>query len=192
MNTKLKWIAGVAALIIVFVGAYFLYNKLSSEYSGDRLNTGSQQTESNQSGDKKLHPAPDFTVTDRDGNNVKLSDFKGKPVIINFWATWCGFCKQEMPDFEKAYKKYGDDIVFMMINATDGNRETVDKAKSYIDKNNFTFPVYFDTKFEANYAYGVTGLPITYFIDKDGNLIANAGGMINSSILEQGIDMITK
>ena len=114
---------------------------------------------------------------------------KGKPVVINFWATWCPYCVQEMPDFEAAYNKYKDRVTFMMLNMTDG-AETINKASSFIDSKGYTFPVYFDVNQEAAYAYSATSLPVTYFIDADGNLIAYGRGMLDTASIEQGIGMI--
>ena len=101
--------------------------------SQDNSNSGSAPSESgseNNSEDAstaepELTLAPDFTVYDLEGNEVHLTDFFGKPIIVNFWASWCGPCKMEMPDFDVAYNTYKDDIVFLMVNMTDGSRETV-------------------------------------------------------------------
>ena len=84
--------------------------------------------------------AVDFTVTDREGNTVKLSEFFGKPIIINFWATWCGPCKSELPVFDEAYRKYGEGVTFLMVNLTDGYRDTVEAVKAFIEDNDYTFP----------------------------------------------------
>ena len=134
--------------------------------------------------------APDFTILDMEGKEVKLSDFFGTPIVLNFWASWCPPCKAELPDFEEACKKYDGDVVFLMVNLTDGQRETVEVAKDFIASEGYTFPVYFDTKYEAAYTYGVSSIPQTYFINADGSLEARATGMISSSQLEQGIGMI--
>ncbi len=136
--------------------------------------------------------APDFTILDADGNEVKLSDFFGTPIVLNFWASWCPPCKAELPDFEAAYKKYEGKVVFLMVNMTDGERETVEVAKSFVESAGYTFPVYFDTRYEAAYGYGVSSIPQTYFIDTEGALVARATGMIYASQLEQGIGMIYK
>ena len=134
--------------------------------------------------------APGFTVQDGDGNAVSLADMIGKPVILNLWASWCPPCKAEMPDFEAAYKEYGDTIHFMMINMTDGYQETVEKAKSFIADAGYTFPVYFDTESEAAIAYTATSIPATYFIDAEGNLVVYARGMLDADNLQRGIDML--
>jgi thiol-disulfide isomerase/thioredoxin len=134
--------------------------------------------------------APDFTVLDREGNEVRLSDFVGKPIVLNFWASWCPPCKAELPDFEAAAKKHGGNVTFLMVNMTDGKRETVDVACNFVDGAGYTFPVYFDTQYEAAYNYGVSSIPQTYFIDAEGCVVAYATGMISGSQLEQGIGMI--
>ena len=134
--------------------------------------------------------APDFTVLDADGREVKLSDFFGTPIVLNFWASWCPPCKAELPDFEAACKAYEGRVVFLMVNMTDGQRETVAIAKEYLASEGYTFPVYFDTEYEAAYAYGVSSIPQTYFIAADGSVQARATGMISADQLEQGIGMI--
>lgn len=133
--------------------------------------------------------AYDFTVVDSSGKQVKLSDFKGKPVVLNFWATWCPYCVDEMPLFEDTYKK-NSDISFLMIDVTDGQRETQDIGKSFISSKNFTFPVYYDTANEAATAYNLASMPQTCFIDKDGNIVAIKIGECDAQALQDGIAAI--
>lgn len=133
--------------------------------------------------------APNFIVQDKDGNAVQLSDFAGKPVVINFWATWCGYCKLEMPDFDRAYKEYPD-VVFLMINATDGVYETKEKADAYVASEGFTFSVYYDLASMAQTAYAITGYPTTVFINAQGDVVAKEVGMIDYATLAQGIALI--
>jgi thiol-disulfide isomerase/thioredoxin len=135
-------------------------------------------------------PAPDVTLLNSDGKEVKLSDFFGKPIVLNFWASWCPPCKAELPDFDKACRAYEGKVTFLMVNLTDGQRETVEGAKSFIEDKGYTFPVYFDTKYEASYKYGLSSIPQTFFLDANGNVVAQATGMITAAQLEQGIGMI--
>lgn len=131
--------------------------------------------------------APDFTMLDKDGNAVKLSDLVGKPIVLNFWASWCPPCKAEMPDFEKAYQKYGDDVVFVMLNLTDGYSETVATAKAHIASCGYTFPVYFDTTGAGGYYYEVSAIPQTCFINARGQLVSTMVGMLDGETLEAWI-----
>lgn len=133
--------------------------------------------------DIKKNTAPDFTVLDKDGNTVRLSEKFGKPIVINFWATWCPPCKQELPDFDKLCKEYGDRVVFMMVNLTDGYRDTVDDTKRFVSGKGYTFPVYFDTKDNAASAYNVSSIPQTTFIDAKGNIYTTRIGAMNEATL---------
>ena len=134
--------------------------------------------------------APDFTVYDENGKAYKLSDFFGKPIVLNFWASWCGPCQYEMPDFDAAYKKYGKDIHFIMVNLTDGSSETVKSASSFIKSKGYSFPVYYDTSLQASYEYGATSIPITFFIDSRGVVAAYGSGALDAETLERGISYI--
>ncbi len=136
------------------------------------------------------YPGYDFTVYDRNGNAVRLSDFVGKPVVLNFWASWCGPCQAEMPEFEKVYQELGNEVHFLMVNLTDGVSETVATASSFIDKNGYSFPVFYDKDSMAATVYDVYSIPTTYFIDAEGNPIAYASGAIGEEIIRTGIDMV--
>lgn len=198
MNKTIKLIAVILVTVLAFVGVNLLYTNLSDRYAKDGLMTEKPKTDetypADSQGSKEYshNPAPDFSVIDADGNIIKLSEMKGKPVVLNFWATWCYFCTVEMPDFEEMYKKHGEEVQFMMVNLTDGRRETLDSAKKHISDNGFTFPVYFDTSSEAAKAYRVSGIPVTYFIDAEGNLKAYANSMIDMESLKKGIEMIVE
>ena len=135
--------------------------------------------------------APDFIVLDGESKLVHLSDFYGKPVVLNFWATWCGYCKVEMPDFDKAYREYPD-VVFMMIDATDGVYETKQMADAYVQSQGFSFDVYYDVTGSAQNAYHLSGYPTTVFIDANGDVVRTEVGMIDYETLVQGIEEITE
>ena len=189
MNKKLGWALGLLALVLLIGGASLLYDRMSQEAIPPAM-TAPAETETTEEETVEPVAAPDFTVLDSKGNTVHLSNFIGTPVILNFWASWCSPCKGEMPDFEAAYQTYGQEIQFMMINLTDGNRETVASAKDFIAEAGYTFPVFFDTELSAAMAYGTNSIPATYFVNGEGNLVAYGIGPLNLEALETGIGML--
>ncbi len=190
MKNKITLLIIIFVFILLIGGSYVLYNYLSPNISSDKITTNEESEKENDASQQEKESAPDFTVYDKNDKEVNLSDFRGKPTIVNFWASWCGPCKMEMPDFEEKYHALGNEINFLMVNMTDGSRETVKIASNFIKKEDYTFPVYFDTKSDAAIAYSVYSLPTTYFIDSDGYVVAQSTGAINSETLQKGIDMI--
>ena len=197
MKRKKTLIFLILALILLLGGASALYTKLSAQLTPDQMSVQEQppQASADTPVEEEQSPAPimapDFTVYDAEGNEIHLSDFFGKPIVVNFWASWCGPCKMEMPDFHEKYLELGEDVQFLMINATDGSRETVDIAADFIAQQGYTFPVYYDTASEASMTYGAYSLPTTFFINAQGHAIAQATGSIDAATLQRGIDMIT-
>lgn len=194
MNSKTKTLFGIAAFVIFIGVAAFAYQSLSKDITPQNNITieeskGEVQGESSSQTAEKTK-APDFTVLDSDGNQVKLSELFGKPLVLNFWASWCPPCKAEMPDFNAVYEEMGEDVTFVMVNMVDGQRETMEKGKKHITDKAFTFPVYYDTTQEAAYTYGVSSIPSSYFIDKDGYIITGVQGAIDEKTLRKGIEMI--
>ncbi len=193
MKQNVKIIILAVLFIALLGGGIFAYNRLSKNYNETEtvtLSDSDSSSNQSQSTEQQKNTAPDFTVVDYNGKQTKLSDKKGKPVVVNFWASWCGPCKSEFPAFEDAYNKYGNDVEFMMINLTDGYQETISSAKSFIDEQNYTFPVYYDTTMSASNAYGVFSIPKTLFIDKNGNIVQNRTGTISQDTLEQNIESL--
>ena len=205
MKNKKVIIIIIAAFVLLLGGATVLYNNLKDSVDSNQLaatetekSTESEETEDTTAEDTTTEDeqeedssaAPDFTVYDIDGNEVHLSDYVGKPVILNFWASWCGPCKSEMPDFEEAYKEYGDQIHFLMINLTDGSQETQEGAAAFIAEQGYTFPVFYDMTYNAAGQYVSSGIPITYFIDAEGNFVAYGQGALDAETLQTGIDML--
>lgn len=197
MNKALNFFIIAGLLVIILVAAFVGYDYLvASRPESDNLATYAPVTDegSDKSGNPEdpVNPAPDFTVYNADGTAHKLSDFQGKPVVLNFWASWCGPCKSEMPAFDALCKEYSGQIQFLMVNLTDGSQETVETASAFIDQAGYTFPVYYDTHQDAAATYGVTTIPATYFIDAHGNLIAVGNGALSEDTLRKGIGMITE
>ena len=132
------------------------------------------------------HSAPNFTVYDSNNRQVKLTDFLGTPVVLNFWASWCGPCQSEMPEFQKAFETYGDSIQFLMVDVG----EAMQDGQAFISSTNYTFPVFFDVRSEAATAYRVSAIPATYFISAEGQIIDSYVGAIPESVLLAGIEAI--
>ncbi|AOM12259.1 MULTISPECIES: redoxin domain-containing protein [Bacillus cereus group] len=113
--------------------------------------------------------APDFELTKLDGTNVKLSDLKGKKVILNFWATWCGPCQQEMPDMEAFYKEHKENVEILAINYTPSEKGGgEEKVSNFVKEKGITFPILLDKNIDVTTAYKVITIPTSYFIDTKG------------------------
>lgn len=192
MNSKKKILIIAVVFVLLLAGAFLLYNKLSGSVAPDQLaaEDEAQNQDEESDGQQAKVKAPDFVVYDKDGNKVGLSDYLGKPVVLNFWASWCGPCASEMPDFEEAYKERGDEIQFLMVNLTDGYQETMESATEYIQEQGFTFPVFYDTESNAANTYATYSIPMTFFIDSEGYMAARATGALDSATLKKGLDMI--
>lgn len=132
--------------------------------------------------------APDFTVYDMEGNPVHLSDFVGKPVVIDFWATWCGYCMDSLPHYEKIWQEYGDEIVFLMINADGEGYE--EEVAELMAEEGYTFPVYFDSDFSAVNAYSAYSLPAAGFVNADGTWNHGQIGYMEEEQLREHIERL--
>lgn len=134
--------------------------------------------------------APDFTWTDSEGNFVKLSDFKGKPVFINFWATWCPPCRAEMPDLQSFYEDNGEEVIVLTVNLTSSERSAKDIDK-FIVNGNFTFPVLLDQHGLLAQRYLVRAIPTSYFIDEIGIIREIYTGAMNKDQMNGIIDKLS-
>lgn len=181
MKDKIKVVVLIVSLLLLVVIVKFGYGYLTGKYLPN--DSDSLQTEKKE--------AKDFTVYDEDGNTVRLLDFKNKkPVVINIWASWCGPCQEEMPYFEEAIKKYGDEVEILMINLTDGKRETKDKALKFLKDNNLEMNVVFDKDLNAANTYNIMGIPRTIFVNINGEITYDREGLIDKNTLFSNIDKI--
>ena len=137
--------------------------------------------------------APDKTMMTLTGKKVKLSDYVGKPIVLNFWASWCGPCRSEMPYFDALYKEMKEDVEFVMVNLTtalSGSGETPEKAKKLVEEAGYQFPVFLDLEQEGAKAYGIISIPQTYFINSLGEVVTYKIGTIYEEELRQNIEKI--
>ena len=212
MSSKKWFLIFSICFVVLMIGAGVLYDSLSDTVERESLVTTEKNevtnppteipkesesenvdnTQENEATEEETSIAPDFTVVDAEGNEHKLSDFFGKPIVLNFWASWCGPCKSEMPDFDEVYGEYKENVQFLMVNLTDGHQETIQSAKEFIEEQGYSFPVYYDTKSEAMMAYYAYSIPMTFFIDAEGKMVAYAQSAISKEVLLQGIEMIYK
>ena len=201
MNKKVLLIT-LAVLVVVLGAAAVLYPKLSAGMQTQQLATVStsapettapatvpETTEpeaTTEATEAEPVPAPDFTVLDWDSNTVNLSDYMGKPIVLNFWAHWCGPCQSEMPEFNTVYEELGGEVTFLMVHVG----AAIDDGKEKVTEGGYTFPVLFDEKSEAVSMYGVTAYPTTFFIDVEGNLEGYYIGAMDRDVLEYGVSLI--
>jgi peroxiredoxin len=130
--------------------------------------------------------APDFTLTTTDGETVTLSALRGKPVIVNFWATWCPPCRAEMPAFEQVWQRFNrGDVMILGVNQGENATAVVQFARDYVGT---SFPLLLDTRTEVGARYGIRALPTTFFIDADGRIQdVKVGGPLDVATILGGI-----
>ena len=196
MNKKTLWIT-LAILLVVLGVAGILYPRLSEGMQPQSLATTPTQpattepvAEEPEATEEATEPepvaAPNFTVTDWDGNEVQLADYLGKPVVLNFWAHWCGPCQMEMPEFNKKWEELEGEVTFLMVHVG----AAVEDGKNKVTEGGYTFPVAFDADSEAAGIYGITAFPTTFFIDREGFLQGYYMGAMDAELLQIGIDLI--
>ncbi|WP_409973648.1 TlpA disulfide reductase family protein [Bacillus sp. Bva_UNVM-123] len=131
--------------------------------------------------------SPDFELIDLDGNPIKLSDFKGTPVFLNFWASWCGPCKAEMPHMEKLYAEKKDgDFEILAVNVTTSEKN-ISHVEKFVADYGLTFPIPLDEKGSVAHQYEIIGYPTSFFIDSDGVIRSKALGPLNEEEMKQRI-----
>lgn len=161
-------------LIVLSLGVIKYYNK---DLSNKKVNIESKKNE-----EPKKIKAIDFKLVDINGKERTLSEFKGKKVFLNFWATWCGYCKTEMKDIQKLYDESKDkNIVILAVDVG----ESKDKVKDFINNNKYTFTVLLDKDQEITKAYGIQGFPTTLFIDEEGYVYSGIQGGMSIDIMRR-------
>lgn len=173
----------------------------AEENSGSESASRTEETGSSESApsDPDAVPAPDFTLVDQYGNEHTLSDYKGKTVFLNFWATWCGPCRSEMPEIQALYEKYGEneeDLVVLGVATPNlGQEGSAEDIAAFLEDQGYTFPTVMDETGFISAMYGISAYPTTFMIDADGNVygyVASAlTGDIMESIVQQTMDSLT-
>lgn len=133
---------------------------------------------------RKGMSAPDFELLSLVGDGVRLSDYKGSVVLVNFWATWCAPCRLEMPDFQKVYEKSHPDMKILAVNVG----ETPEQVQPFIEELGLTFDILLDAESEVSELYNVLGYPTSLVIGRDGNIVAYHVGYLNSTQLTQYLE----
>lgn len=173
----------VAALVALVGGGLWYQTRFGST-------TAAQTTQSAGASPELGRPAPAFQLTDLSGKRMSLAQFKGKPVYVNFWATWCRYCVQEFPDIESAWRDYGQSgkIAFLAVDAS----EAPDAVREYLRRNNFTVPVLLDRDGVVSQRYLVQGLPTSYFIGRDGRIKDKVVGALDRDGLRSRLEALLK
>ncbi|MFL0166213.1 TlpA family protein disulfide reductase [Candidatus Clostridium helianthi] len=192
---KKALIAAIVAVALIVFSVYTMYNsespnsKTDSSISitSDKNNASNQTIEVTPNNIKTK--AIDFNLKDLNGNELSLSDLKGKKVFLNFWATWCPPCKAEMPEIEKLYQETKDsDLVIVSVEIG----EPLNTVKSFIDSNKYNFKVLIDPDQSVATKYNITSIPTSYFIDKDGNIVSKHVGGMNIDQMKAYIKTLDK
>ena len=190
---KIKKIGGI---IIVISGMIMLSNGIKSKREAEWVENqnkveSSQNADTDSEEDKKIE-ALDFTLYDQYGKEHKLSDYRGKKVFLNFWATWCPPCRSEMPHIEDLYKEYeknSKDVIILGVASPNVGKEGDQQyIEDFLKENNYTFPVVFDDGGMLSYQYGFSSLPSTLIIDEDGYITKYIPGAMNKSTMKSLIE----
>lgn len=170
------------------------YSSEGNQNISDKSNTGSNNNKTtensvgiNQNSIKTK--AKDFKLKDLNGKELSLSDLKGKKVFLNFWATWCPPCRAEMPEIEKLYQETkNSDLVIVAVDIG----EPLSDVKTFIDNNKYNFKVLLDSDQSISEQYGISAIPTSFFIDKEGNIVSKTMGEMNIDQMKEHIKTLDK
>ena len=192
-----KYTVKIGAVLLILMGIMTItgfmngmtdYLEGTSGEQDSRVSEESASTDSSETAEREPVAAPDFTLTDQYGNEHTLSDYQGKTVFLNFWATWCPPCRSEMPEIQKLYEDYGsneEDLIVLGIAAPGyGDEGTVEEITEFLNENEYTFPVVMDETGEMFYRYGISAFPTTFMIDAGGNVYGYVQGAMTGDIME--------
>lgn len=185
----MKKILGLSlvGLLIILLAIGVVQRQAEEKQSAERLNEGSDvEFLPTDEGLAKGETAPDFELTTLDGETARLSDYKGKKVILNFWASWCPPCRAEMPDMQKYYEDQADEenVEILAVNLTTEDRG-MDKITAFIEEFHLTFPVPMDSEGDIGKLYQAVAIPTTYMIDTEGKVRNKIVGPMSEQMMEE-------
>lgn len=199
-----RYTAKIGGVLMIFMGILMFIGKMNAvtgylssgapvTVEEQKENEETADAEEKQETESGLTPAIDFILTDQYGNTHKLSDYKGKTVFLNFWATWCSPCRAEMPDIQKLYESAeteGEDaLVVLGVAAPNlGNEKSEEEIKAFLEENGYTYPVLMDTTGEVFMSYGVNAFPTTFMITREGEVFGYASGQLNEATMKSIVE----
>ena len=199
-NHVVKYTVKIGGALMIFMGILMFTGKMNAitgYLSGtqtisketEKKETKEETDEDTKAEDKQeIYPASDFVLKDQYGNAHSLADYKGKTIFLNFWATWCGPCRNEMPEIQKIYEETqqeeDSDLVILGIAAPGFGKEgSQEEIETFLEENGYTYPVLMDTTGEVFMEYGISAYPTTFMVDKDGNLFGYIQGQLNEDMM---------
>lgn len=199
-----RYTAKIGGVLMIFMGILMFTGKMNAvtgylssgapvTVEEQKENEETADAEEKQETESGLTPAIDFILTDQYGNTHKLSDYKGKTVFLNFWATWCSPCRAEMPDIQKLYESAeteGEDALVVLGVAAPNleNEKSEEEIKAFLEENGYTYPVLMDTTGEVFMSYGVNAFPTTFMITREGEVFGYASGQLNEATMKSIVE----
>lgn len=195
----------LGGIIMIIMGAVMFSGKFNTSQSAtqntsynESVSSEDNKSRNEESSEDELNPAPDFILYDQYGEKHRLSDYKGKVVFMNFWATWCSPCKYELPDIQKLYEKHKDSEespkveVIGVVAPGFGKEKSEEEIKSFLDENGYTFPVLMDREGTVFGGYGISSMPTTFMINEKGEVFGYVQGALTSEMMDLIIEKTIK
>ena len=197
-QSVVRYTVKIGAVLLIVMGILTLTgatNGLSADLAAVSGTTTQQEDAGGaqgESGEIPVIPAPDFTLTDQYGETHTLSDYQGQTVFLNFWATWCGPCKMEMPDIQALYEEWdenaGDLVVLGVAGPGIGREGSAEDIAAFLEENGYTYPVVMDDTGTLFYQYGISAYPTTFMIDPEGNVFGYVQGAVSREIMDDIVE----